>query len=68
MWIAGRTKDIEYYYIPSLDTEAVIFETTSETGFILIDFIYDNVGYDIHVEKYFWSKEEIYQFLNSFYL
>ena len=67
-WIAGGTKDIEYYYIPSLDTEAAIIDTTTERGIMLVDFVYKDVGYAIHVDKHFCNKDDLYNLLNSFYL
>jgi len=64
---SGNVK-MEYYYIKNLNTEAIIFETTNDSyGPLLANFVYDEIIYSINLEKAFFTKNDLYIILDSFY-
>lgn len=60
---------LEIYKIKTLDTEAVIIESKNETyGPLLANFEYDGIIYSIELDKIDFSKKELYNILNSFFI
>ena len=65
--IVGIT-DLEYYYIKSLDTEAIIISSKNTAGPLLSNFVYDNITYSIELDKVFYSTDDVHKILDSFYI
>lgn len=68
IWISGPTEDKEvyYYHIKSLDTEAIILSTRGEYAPILVSFVYDNVVYEMDANKFEHSLEDVYSYLDAY--
>ncbi len=64
-WISGPTT-VEYYYMKTLDTEAVTLEGEGDTAPIFAEFVYDNIVYGLDTSKFDYDTEYIYSILNSY--
>lgn len=71
MFFSGAS-NLEKYYIKSLNTEAIIISTggitnNHEYGLFLINFVYDDILYNVSMQKEITSLEECYEILESFF-
>lgn len=68
MWISGPrdSKEVKYYYIKSLDTQAVIVEAEGEVAPIMTSFVYNDVVYFIDTNKASHTLEDVYRYFDSY--